>query len=123
MFNFFRKKPKSQIRQAMERAADWLEANRDHHIRGYLSARKDGKETKPTFPDAECFCAVGRLCKEYGVNRTFELPISSSTMGAIIRANDQALTKAETNNREVCGWRGQGGYAGIRALRRYAKRY
>ena len=56
--------PEKTVRQAFLDAADWLEANPDRHIAGYLAADKQGARCTPLDPDAACFCGVGRVAKE-----------------------------------------------------------
>lgn len=51
-------------KEAINRAADWLEANPDKHISASYAAGADGNYLFPLDPRAECFCAIGRIAKE-----------------------------------------------------------
>jgi hypothetical protein len=55
-------------RDAILRAADWLEANPDKHITGDLATTDLGTPVSPTSSRATCFCALGRIAKEAGVH-------------------------------------------------------
>ncbi len=49
-------------------ALDWLEANPDKHIKNRLAlSARGGPEVSPIDPSATCFCALGRIAKESGV--------------------------------------------------------
>lgn len=53
----------SLVSEALNRAADWLEANPDKHIATQLTERPGAN---PFDPRAQCFCAYGRFLKELG---------------------------------------------------------
>jgi hypothetical protein len=58
----------TDIRSALLRTADWLEANRDNHITGQFACDAEGREVLPDSSDATCFCALGRLFVEAGMS-------------------------------------------------------
>lgn len=58
---------RKSIPQALNAAADWLEANPDKHIDVNLARDENGVECHPSTPGATCFCAVGRVAKELEV--------------------------------------------------------
>lgn len=66
-------------KEAILRAADWLEANPDKHISG-------------TMVDGDCFCAIGRIALEYGilpvVSDVFDLDVLSDKLGLSVDAID-----------------------------------
>lgn len=48
-------------------ALDWLEAHPAKHIKNILARDKRGHEVSPLDSSATCFCALGRIAKESGV--------------------------------------------------------
>jgi hypothetical protein len=59
---------REQILMAWHNAITWLEANRDRHITGTLAKDSNGYSCKPNDPDAQCFCALGRMSKELNIS-------------------------------------------------------
>jgi hypothetical protein len=60
----------TDIRTAITRAADWLEANPDNHI-AFIHAAKptdDGGYKHVALQQGECFCATGRIMFELGLD-------------------------------------------------------
>lgn len=55
------------LKQAIFAAADWLEGNQERHIKGSAAINAKGFNVDPTDPEAECFCAIGRIGKELNI--------------------------------------------------------
>lgn len=53
-----------EVKGAVRRAADWLEANPENHVVGNLAVNASGRPTAPNGPGATCFCALGRIARE-----------------------------------------------------------
>lgn len=53
-------------KEAILRAADWLEANPARHIAFSMARTIDEKKVSPSSPKAFSFCALGRIAKETG---------------------------------------------------------
>lgn len=67
------------LKEGLIAAADWLEANPDRHIQGFLATDASGNGCHPTSPAAECFCAIGRVSHELKLGTTDN--IDSSVYG------------------------------------------
>ncbi|MGN6819177.1 MAG: hypothetical protein ACTHJR_10970 [Sphingomonas sp.] len=84
--------PNDKIKQAMIRAADWLEANPDGHARMRMAARESGQIVGTMDPRACRFCALGRMMHELGidtVNTIDALNLIGDQLGELIyRASD-----------------------------------
>lgn len=120
---------KDRLRTALIRAADWLEANPDRHIQGRLAADEFGTPCTVDAPRAECFCAVGRVAREYGLSGTTSvytnLDDAFKQAGAdrgsvdIFHTNDHGVIG---DRRMVCRRVNPGNRRVIKMLRRIAER-
>lgn len=57
-----------QLRAAMAKAADFFEANPDKRIKLSLAETNDGLNVPVGNPHACCFCALGRIAYECGID-------------------------------------------------------
>ncbi|MGN6819447.1 MAG: hypothetical protein ACTHJR_12325 [Sphingomonas sp.] len=121
----------AEAKAAALRAADWLEANPDRHVRGLLAATQKGYEVKPLDREAECFCALGRLAKEADIDAGGSdsyLPFTEQLPGfdnigllSIYGPNDSGDTWTELKGvTPHCPYLSLSGPDGVKALRRYA---
>jgi hypothetical protein len=76
-------------KEAILRAADWLEANPDKHIAGYLAANALGERVTSSSPEAVCFCAMGRIMKELNVATANDTEIPRHVRRMIYEENDR----------------------------------
>lgn len=53
----------------LHRTLDWLEANPDKATRGQLARDAEGDACDPHYPEAVCFCFIGRLVVEADIKR------------------------------------------------------
>jgi hypothetical protein len=110
-------------KEAIRRAADWLEANPDKHMAAFYAANAAGDYVGPNHPDAECFCAIGRIAKECGEaptsmhgvdrdNRRWFYHISGldgTQFAAIVKLNDAINERYDVDTMETAEkplWRG-----------------
>jgi hypothetical protein len=88
-------------KEAILRAADWLEANPDKHIAGSLAIDVLGQRCSPTSPLAECFCALGRIALEANVDS----PPGTRSYDTINRAvgldKEQSMDIWRVNDRDL----------------------
>jgi hypothetical protein len=79
-------------RTAILAAADWLEANPDKHISGDLAQDADGNVVSPLDPEADCFCAMGRLIVESGGPLNLNTMQVFGQIGRAVGIEDDVLT-------------------------------
>lgn len=90
----YRHTPKETILNIVEatrRAAAWLRKHPDRHITGNLALTKKRNPTLPTRSTAHCFCFLGRVAKEAGLDpdATYFLKDEKPTRADLIRFADQ----------------------------------
>lgn len=114
------------LAQAFLDAADWLENNRDRHIVGRAAVDSTGNLCEPSNPDAQCFCAIGRIAKELELEKlgdnyegVADLLPPWLTAGNIYGPNDSLY--GERRGRPVCPDQVPAGDRVIGALRAWAK--
>lgn len=122
--------PKKPLKQAIIDAADWLSANPERHIRGELAIDDKGLSCDVSNPNAQCFCAVGRVAHEYGLSGTVQIYAdidralrtagATLTSGSIYRANDSGMV--DENLEMVCVSARPGSPEAIGLLRQIAGR-
>lgn len=103
-----------EVKAAIARAADWLEANPEKHGAGILAVDARGFTVEPTDPAAKCFCALGRIAKEanlvtsprdsnmYGLFHDFLQPLNISSVDIYIR-NDRSGDFGYTDTGSIRG--------------------
>jgi len=115
---------KTDLKTAALAAADWLEANRDKHITGDLAIDASGNDVRYNDPDADCFCALGRLGKELGLEPSDEYSYAELTR-ALAEVSIQPSEIFSENDRYPRDNMFKGRYLascdGVEALRRLAK--
>ena len=60
----------AEVHATVMGAIDWLEANPDKHIRRDFAATDEGYTTTPGDPKATCFCVLGRIAHDIGLECT-----------------------------------------------------
>lgn len=89
-------------REAILRAAEWIERNPDKLIAGDFARDDLGYKSDPTGFRATCFCAVGRMVKESGYRPPRTTPhtglafsralgVSLDVLDKITEINDEAV--------------------------------
>ena len=111
----------TDLKLAAARAADWLEANPTKHVARSLAIDADGNKVAPDDPTAECFCALGRLAVELGLEFPnpdvyYAFP-KSVPLDDIWEANDKGSpTQFETGSRRITPANPAAGIAALRSL-------
>jgi hypothetical protein len=84
------------FRQAVLDAKAWFDENPTRLIKGYLAVNSEGKTCPTNDPDAQCFCAIGRVAKELDLN-------NETTQGAIkvLRAREDISLYVKYDLEEV----------------------
>lgn len=90
----YRHTPKETILNIVEttrRAVAWLQKNPDRHITGDLALTKKGTRTIPTRSSAYCFCFLGRVAKEAGLDpdASYFLKDEKPTRSELIKFADE----------------------------------
>jgi hypothetical protein len=79
------------IVEVTRRAVAWLQKNPDRHHKGDFALTKNGNRTLPTRTTAYCFCFLGRVAKEAGLDpdATFFLKDEKPTRAELIKFADE----------------------------------
>lgn len=60
----------AEVHATVMGAIDWLEANPDKHVRRNWALDDKGRATTPGDPKATCFCVLGRIAHDIGLECT-----------------------------------------------------
>lgn len=114
------------VKAAAKRAADWLEANRDKHIRGRFAEDANGFRVSARSEDATCFCALGRFLHELpdeliGPTSAVSFDLLLAVLGDRLVLNIQHANDDDPADGNYSATNRGAGMAGVLALREISK--